>query len=99
MYDKLSVLIDLLAEDAVAASAERTATAYGSRSQADGKPFVPQLDHIARAKLELAERAQKLQQSLKLIIFQVEQGTVFRVIVTRIGKRKGSSYEWFHDLP
>ncbi|XP_021044191.1 diacylglycerol kinase kappa [Mus pahari] len=73
MYDKLSVLIDLLAEDAVAASAERTATAYGSRSKADGKPFVPQLDHIARAKLELAERAQKLQQSLKLIIFQVEQ--------------------------
>ncbi|XP_063136527.1 diacylglycerol kinase kappa isoform X2 [Rattus norvegicus] len=73
MYDKLSVLLDLLAEDAVAASAERTATAYGSRSKPDGKAFVPELDHIAKAKMELAERAQKLQQSLKLILFQVEQ--------------------------
>ncbi|XP_028626686.1 diacylglycerol kinase kappa [Grammomys surdaster] len=73
MYDKLSVVLDLLAEDAVAASAERTATAYGGRSEADGKPFEPELDHIAKTKLELAERAQKLQQCLKLIIFQVEQ--------------------------
>lgn len=98
MYDKLSILSDLLAEDAVAASAERAAIAYG-RSKADGKPFMPQLDHIAKAKMELTERTQRLQQSLKLIIFQIEQGKVFRVIVTRIGKRKGSSYEWFHDLP
>ncbi|XP_052028091.1 diacylglycerol kinase kappa, partial [Apodemus sylvaticus] len=73
MYDKLSILSDILAEDAVAASAERAAIAYGSRSKADGKPFMPELDHVAKAKMELAERIQKLQQSLKLIIFQIEQ--------------------------
>ncbi|KAL2768739.1 diacylglycerol kinase kappa [Daubentonia madagascariensis] len=69
MYDKLSVLIDVLAEEAAATSAEKSADS----SKADGKPFVPQIDHIAKCKLELATKAQNLQKSLKLIIFQVEQ--------------------------
>ncbi|KAB1253141.1 Diacylglycerol kinase kappa [Camelus dromedarius] len=69
MYDKLSVLIDILAEDA---AVEKSA-AYADSAKADGKPFVPQIDHIAKCKLELATKAQNLQESLKLIIFQVEQ--------------------------
>ncbi|EPY73599.1 diacylglycerol kinase kappa [Camelus ferus] len=71
MYDKLSVLIDILAEDA---AVEKSA-AYADSAKADGKPFVPQIDHIAKCKLELATKAQNLQESLKLIIFQVEQGS------------------------
>ncbi|XP_024096174.2 diacylglycerol kinase kappa isoform X1 [Pongo abelii] len=73
MYDKLSVLIDVLAEEAAATSAEKSATEYADSSKADRKPFVPQIDHIAKCKLELATKAQNLQKSLKLIIFQVEQ--------------------------
>ncbi|XP_073918283.1 diacylglycerol kinase kappa [Castor canadensis] len=73
MYDKLSVLIDVLVEEAAATSAEKSATAYADSDKAEGKPFVPQTDHIAKCKLELATRAQNLQKSLKLIIFQVEQ--------------------------
>ncbi|KAL6092028.1 hypothetical protein STEG23_026831, partial [Scotinomys teguina] len=73
MYDKLSVIIDILAEDAEVIAAEKEAGAYADCGRADGKPFVPQIDHITRSKMELSTRAQKLQQSLKLIIFQVEQ--------------------------
>ncbi|XP_007989921.3 diacylglycerol kinase kappa [Chlorocebus sabaeus] len=73
MYDKLSVLIDVLAEEAAATSAEKSATVYADSSKADRKPFVLQIDHIAKCKLELATKAQNLQKSLKLIIFQVEQ--------------------------
>ncbi|XP_045394422.1 diacylglycerol kinase kappa isoform X2 [Lemur catta] len=69
MYDKLIVLIDVLAEESAATSAEKSADS----SKADGKPFVPQIDHITKCKLELAKKAQNLQKSLKLIIFQVEQ--------------------------
>uniref|UniRef100_A0A2K6JTG5 Diacylglycerol kinase n=1 Tax=Rhinopithecus bieti TaxID=61621 RepID=A0A2K6JTG5_RHIBE len=73
MYDKLSVLIDVLAEEAATTSAEKSATVYADSSKADRKPFVLQIDHIAKCKLELATKAQNLQKSLKLIIFQVEQ--------------------------
>ncbi|XP_058391857.1 diacylglycerol kinase kappa isoform X1 [Diceros bicornis minor] len=70
MYDKLSVLIDVLAEEA---AVEKSATESADSGKADGKPFVPQIDHIAKCKLELATKARNLQKSLKLIIFQVEQ--------------------------
>ncbi|XP_044091395.1 diacylglycerol kinase kappa [Neovison vison] len=70
MYDKLSVLIDILAEEA---AVEKSTTIYADDAKADGKPFIPQIDHIAKCKLELATKAQNLQKSLKLIIFQVEQ--------------------------
>lgn len=90
MYDKLSVLIDVLAEEAAATSAEKSATVYADSSKADRKPFVLQVDHIAKCKLELATKAQNLQKSLKLIIFQVEQGKVARVVVTEVGERKSS---------
>ncbi|DAA12891.1 TPA: diacylglycerol kinase, kappa, partial [Bos taurus] len=70
MYDKLSVLIDILAEDA---AVEKSAKAHKESAKADGKPSIPQIDHIAKCKLELATKAQNLQKSLKLIIFQVEQ--------------------------
>uniref|UniRef100_A0A8C9IAL2 Diacylglycerol kinase n=1 Tax=Piliocolobus tephrosceles TaxID=591936 RepID=A0A8C9IAL2_9PRIM len=73
MYDKLSVLIDVLAEEAAATSSEKSATVYADSSKADRKPFVLQIDHIAKCKLELATKAQNLQKSLKLIMFQVEQ--------------------------
>lgn len=73
MYDKLSVLIDILAEEA---AVEKSTTIYADDAKADGKPFIPQIDHIAKCKLELATKAQNLQKSLKLIIFQVEQGKV-----------------------
>uniref|UniRef100_A0A2K6QSN5 diacylglycerol kinase (ATP) n=2 Tax=Rhinopithecus roxellana TaxID=61622 RepID=A0A2K6QSN5_RHIRO len=73
MYDKLSVLIDVLAEEAATTSSEKSATVYADSSKADRKPFVLQIDHIAKCKLELATKAQNLQKSLKLIIFQVEQ--------------------------
>ncbi|OBS57893.1 hypothetical protein A6R68_10981 [Neotoma lepida] len=73
MYDKLSVIIDVLTEDPEVISAEKGAAAYSDRGKADEKPFVPQIDHITRSKLELAKRVQNLQQSLKLLIFQVEQ--------------------------
>lgn len=92
MYDKLSVVIDVLAEDAATTSAEKEAAVYIARGKADGKPFIPQIDHIAKSKLELAARAQKLQQSLKLIIFQVEQGKVLRVIMARIEKHKPNQW-------
>ncbi|KAM5291029.1 diacylglycerol kinase kappa [Glossophaga mutica] len=70
MYDKLSVLIDVLAEEV---AVEKSATACEDSGKADGKPFIPQIDHIAKYKLELATKAKNLQTSLKLIIFQVEQ--------------------------
>ncbi|XP_046528581.1 diacylglycerol kinase kappa [Equus quagga] len=70
MYDKLSVLIDVLADEA---AVEKSATGSADSGKADGEPFVPQIDHIAKCKLELATKAQNLQKSLKLIIFQVEQ--------------------------
>ncbi|CAD7682097.1 unnamed protein product [Nyctereutes procyonoides] len=70
MYDKLSILIDTLAEEA---AIEKSPTVYADGGKVDGKPFVPQIDHIAKCKLELATKAQNLQKSLKLIIFQVEQ--------------------------
>ncbi|XP_003505849.1 diacylglycerol kinase kappa isoform X1, partial [Cricetulus griseus] len=73
MYDKLSILIDILAEDADATAAEEGATAYVECARAHGKPSVPQINHITRSKLELSARAHNLQKSLKLIIFQVEQ--------------------------
>ncbi|KAF6389888.1 diacylglycerol kinase kappa [Rhinolophus ferrumequinum] len=70
MYDKLSVLIDALAEEA---AVKKSATVCTDSGKADGKPFVPQIDHIAKCKLELTTKAKNLQKSLKLIIFQVEQ--------------------------
>uniref|UniRef100_A0A8C5KC36 Diacylglycerol kinase n=1 Tax=Jaculus jaculus TaxID=51337 RepID=A0A8C5KC36_JACJA len=73
MYDKLSVLIDVLTEEAEATSAETGAAVHAHSDKEEGKPFAPQLDHIAKSKLELVTRAQNLQKSLKLIIFQVEQ--------------------------
>ncbi|XP_053436698.1 diacylglycerol kinase kappa [Nycticebus coucang] len=69
MYDKLSILIDVLAEKAAGTSAVKNIDS----GKADGKSFVTQIDHIAKCKLELATKAQNLQKSLKLIIFQVEQ--------------------------
>uniref|UniRef100_A0A8C0SJW8 Diacylglycerol kinase n=1 Tax=Canis lupus familiaris TaxID=9615 RepID=A0A8C0SJW8_CANLF len=70
MYDKLSILIDILAEEA---AIEKSPIVYADGGKVDGKPFVPQIDHIAKCKLELATKARNLQKSLKLIIFQVEQ--------------------------
>ncbi|XP_036127198.1 diacylglycerol kinase kappa [Molossus molossus] len=70
MYDKLIVLIDVLAEEA---AAENSATVCADSSKVDGESSIPQLDHTAKCKLELATKAQNLQQSLKLIVFQVEQ--------------------------
>uniref|UniRef100_G1NW57 Diacylglycerol kinase n=1 Tax=Myotis lucifugus TaxID=59463 RepID=G1NW57_MYOLU len=66
----LNVLIDVLAEEA---AVEKSATVCADSSKAHGKPFVPQIDHIAKCKLELATKAKNLQKSLKLIVFQVEQ--------------------------
>lgn len=80
MYDKLSVVIDVLAEEAAATSAEKSATVCTDGDKADGKPFVPPVDHMAKCKLQLATKAQNLQKSLKLIIFQVEQGMGPRVV-------------------
>ncbi|KAM5221431.1 diacylglycerol kinase kappa [Ctenodactylus gundi] len=73
MYDKLSILIDVLAEEAAAASADESPTIHAGSGKADGKPLTSQIDHIAKCKLELATKARSLQKSLKLIIFQVEQ--------------------------
>ena len=87
MYDKLSVLSDILAEDA---AVEKSAKAHKESAKADGKPSIPQIDHIAKCKLELATKAQNLQKSLKLIIFQVEQGKGSRVVLTEGGEREGS---------
>ncbi|XP_059536069.1 diacylglycerol kinase kappa [Myotis daubentonii] len=70
IYDKLNVLIDVLAEEA---AVEKSATVCADSSKAHGKPFAPQIDHIAKCKLELATKAKNLQKSLKLIVFQVEQ--------------------------
>ncbi|XP_006913468.1 diacylglycerol kinase kappa [Pteropus alecto] len=70
MYDKLNVLNDVLSEEA---TIEKYATVCADIGKADGKPFVPQTDHIAKCKLELATKAKNLQKSLKLIIFQIEQ--------------------------
>lgn len=79
MYDKLNVLNDVLSEEA---TIEKYATVCADSGKADGKPFVPQTDHIAKCKLELATKAKNLQKSLKLIIFQIEQGKDPRVVVT-----------------
>ena len=87
MYDKLSVLIDILAEDV---AVEKSAKAHKESAKEDGKPSIPQIDHIAKCKLELATKAQSLQKSLKLIIFQVEQGKGPRVVLTEGGEREGS---------
>lgn len=73
MYDKLSIIIDILTEDEEVISAERLATTYGTSEKIEPKPFIPQIDHITKSKLELAVKAHDLQKSLKLIIFQVEQ--------------------------
>ncbi|XP_060039556.1 diacylglycerol kinase kappa [Erinaceus europaeus] len=71
MYDKLSVLIDVLAEET---AAEKSAAVHTDSSKVDGKPFfIPPIDHTTKCKLELTVKAQNLQKSLKLIIFQVEQ--------------------------
>lgn len=95
MYDKLSVLIDILDEEA---AVEKSATVSADDGKVDGKPFVPQIDHIAKCKLELATKAQNLQKSLKLIIFQVEQGKGPRVVVIEVREREGSS-GWITNLP
>ncbi|XP_039331535.1 diacylglycerol kinase kappa [Saimiri boliviensis] len=73
MYDKLSVVMDVLAEEAADTSVEKSATVPADSSKADRKSFIPQMDHIAKYRLELTTKAQNLQKSLKLIIFQVEQ--------------------------
>ncbi|XP_004646347.1 diacylglycerol kinase kappa [Octodon degus] len=73
MYDKLSILIDILVEDAAGTSIEKSATLHADSGKADGKPLNIEIDHIAKSKLELATRAKNLQKSLKLVIFQVEQ--------------------------
>ncbi|XP_066213894.1 diacylglycerol kinase kappa [Saccopteryx leptura] len=70
MYDNLSVLIDVLAEEV---AVEKSATVCADSGKAAGTPFVPQIDHIAKCKLELATKARNLQKSLKLIIYQIEQ--------------------------
>lgn len=95
IYDKLSVLIDVLAEEA---AIEKSATVCAESNKADGKPFVPQIDNIAKYKLELATKAKNLQKSLKLIVFQVEQGKGPRVVEIEVGKKESSS-EWFTGLP
>lgn len=95
IYDKLSVLIDVLAEEA---AVEKSATVCADSSKADGKPFIPQIDHIAKCKLELATKAKNLQKSLKLIVFQVEQGKGPGVVEIEVGQKE-SSGEWFTDLP
>lgn len=94
MYDKLNVLNDVLSEEA---AIEKYATVCADNGKADGKPFVPQTDHIAKCKLELATKAKNLQKSLKLIIFQIEQGKDPRVVITAVGKREDSS-KWFTGL-
>ncbi|KAM4818624.1 diacylglycerol kinase kappa [Thomomys bottae] len=74
MYDKLSVLIDILSEEAAATSAEKSTTGREDDGEASGTSFfISQMDHINKCKLDLVTRAQNLQKSLKLIIFQVEQ--------------------------
>ncbi|XP_008821798.1 diacylglycerol kinase kappa-like, partial [Nannospalax galili] len=73
MYDKLSIIIDVLAEEAATTSVEKSAAICADSDKAEGKPFISQVDHIAKSKMELTTRAQNLQKSLKLIIFQVEQ--------------------------
>ncbi|XP_077003134.1 diacylglycerol kinase kappa [Tamandua tetradactyla] len=73
MYDKLSILIEVLDEEAAALPAEKSAIACADGGKAGGKPPIPQIDHISRCKLELVTKAQNLQKSFKLIIFQVEQ--------------------------
>ncbi|XP_050016932.1 diacylglycerol kinase kappa isoform X2 [Alexandromys fortis] len=73
MYDKLSTIIDILTEDEELASMERLASTYRSHEKTDPEPFVPQLDHFTKSKLEVVVKAHDLQKSLKLIIFQVEQ--------------------------
>lgn len=83
MYDKLSVLIDALAEKA---AIDKNATVCTDNGKADGKPFITQIDHIAKCKLELVTKAKNLQKSLKLIIFQVEQGKVLRLWQLKWGK-------------
>lgn len=83
MYDKLSIIIDILTEDEEVTSAERLATTYGTSEKIERKPFVPQIDHVTKSKLELAVRAHDIQKSLKLIIFQVEQGKILSAIGTR----------------
>lgn len=88
MYDKLSVLIDVLAEEV---AVEKSATVCADSGKADGKPFVPQIDHITKCKLELATKAQNLQKSLKLIVFQVEQGKGPRVVAFEVREREGCS--------
>lgn len=99
MYDKLSIIIDILTEDEEVTSAERLATTYGTYEKIDPKPFVPQIDHITKSKLELAVRAHDLQKSLKLIIFQVEQSKILSAFGTRKdGESAGFAYEWFNDL-
>lgn len=94
MYDKLNVLNDVLSEEA---AIEKYATVCVDSGKVDGKPFVPQTDHIAKCKLELATKAKNLQKSLKLIIFQIEQGKDPRVVITEVGKREDSS-KWFTGL-
>ncbi|XP_006876417.1 PREDICTED: diacylglycerol kinase kappa [Chrysochloris asiatica] len=73
MYDKLSDLVDVLAEEEAATPVEKIVTVHPESGKADAKPLIPQLDHISRCKLELTTKAQNLQKSLKLLIFQVEQ--------------------------
>ncbi|XP_004713194.2 diacylglycerol kinase kappa [Echinops telfairi] len=73
MYDKLSILIDTLAEEETASPVEEIPIAYPDYDKSDAKSFFTQQDHIARCKLELSTKAQNLQKSLKLLIFQVEQ--------------------------
>lgn len=82
MYDKLSTIIDILSEDEELASMERLASTYRSREKTDPEPFVPQLDHFTKSKLEVVVKAHDLQKSLKLIIFQVEQGKILSAIGT-----------------
>uniref|UniRef100_H0UU19 Diacylglycerol kinase n=1 Tax=Cavia porcellus TaxID=10141 RepID=H0UU19_CAVPO len=73
LYDNLSILIDVLDEQAAGTSVKKSTTLHMDIDKTDGNPLNTQVDHIAKSKLELTTKAQNLQKSLKLIVFQVEQ--------------------------
>lgn len=83
-------MIDVLDEQAAGTSVKKSTTLHMDIDKTDGNPLNTQVDHIAKSKLELTTKAQNLQKSLKLIIFQVEQGKKHGVGMTEIEEREGS---------
>ncbi|XP_041910242.1 diacylglycerol kinase kappa [Arvicola amphibius] len=73
MYDKLSILIDILTEDEELTTVQQLVTTYETHEETDPKPFIFQIDQVTKSKLEVAVKAHNIQKSLKLLIFQVEQ--------------------------